>query len=262
MNDGPDPAWGEPSALVVPVSRQVRCDIGFVVARVRLLKFLHLGFLHSACVSAYECALAVPRGSAASAQAPPLVVSIGEPESGNGAIALPLRWDADWGSGRPGQVLDAELAFSAVAGSTAVRFDGMFRLPGAHHGGRAGKELAQTRAAVCGAESLLTQVAEALIRDSEAEATRRPAWRWIRPDSPDGPDPRLAPHTLMRNEPRLGAPQSDDRQVRDPTQQPSEFDRGDRRPWRREVDRLQGELREVTWREVEHYRRWPRFRIA
>jgi len=197
MNVGPDPAWDEPSALVVPVSRQVRCDIGFVVARVRLLKFLHLGFLHSACVSAYECALAVPRGSAASAQAPPLVVSIGEPESGNGAIALPLRWDADWGSGRPGQVLDAELAFSAVAGSTAVRFDGMFRLPGAHYGGRAKDELAQTRAAVSGAESLLTQVAEALIRDSEAEATRRPAWRWIRPDSPDGPDPRLAPHRRL-----------------------------------------------------------------
>jgi hypothetical protein len=50
--------------------------------------------------------------------------------------------------------------------------------------------------------------------------------------------------------------------VRDLTQPLSERDWGDRRAWRREVDRLQGELREVTRREVEHYRHWPRFRVA
>jgi hypothetical protein len=168
MRDGPDAAWDQLSSSVVPVSRQVRCDIGFVLARVRLLKLLHLGFLHSACVAAYESALVMHHGRAARRPAP-LVVTITEPEPGIGTVAVPLRWAVDPRSGGLGRVADAELGFTVIGSSTVARFDGTFRLPAPHHATRAEHVLV----AVSCADSLLARVAAALSWDDEPMAGLR-----------------------------------------------------------------------------------------
>jgi hypothetical protein len=155
---------GEHSAPAVPVGREVRCEIGFVAARVRLLSLLHVGFLHVACALAYESALAVHYGRARSRLVPAPLVSVGEPAPERAAVTVPVRCTADDGSGRLDRVLEAELAFRAMAGSTAIRFDGVFRLPGVGgHIERAGNIVALPRAADSGAEFLLTQITEALI---------------------------------------------------------------------------------------------------
>lgn len=187
MKNDPDPAWDELFSPVVPVSRQVCCEVGFVVARVRLLKLLHLGFLHSACVIAYESALLMQHGRASGRLAP--MASIGEPEAGQVAVTVPLR-GADLGSGQFGLVLQAALAFRAMAASTVVRFDGAFRLPTARQTEHAENMFGQVRAAESGAEALLSLVAEALLRDDEAQVASRPGWRWV--TTGGSPDPRLA----------------------------------------------------------------------
>jgi hypothetical protein len=187
METGPELPWNELSAPAVPVSREVRCEIGFVAARLRLLKLIQTGFLHSACALACQSALADYHGRAPRRLARPPSVSIAEPESAPGVVAVPLCWGTDLGSSRPSRVLEAELAFRAAAGSTAVRIDGVFRLPAPHHASPAEDAVAAARAAQSGAESLLTHVAKALLSAGRPDPAPRPGWRWITPDSLDLP---------------------------------------------------------------------------
>jgi hypothetical protein len=70
--------------------------------------------------------------------------------------------------------------FSAAARSTAVRFDGVFRLPVARQHEQAGQVLTRIGAAESGAGHLLNQVAETLISDDAAEALW-PAGRQLPP---------------------------------------------------------------------------------
>jgi len=187
METGPDLPRDEPSGPAVPVSRAVRCEIGFVSARLRLLTLLHSGFLHSACSLACESALAMYHGRGPRRLTRPPAVSIGEPESGRGAVTVPVCCGTDLGSGRPGRVLDAELTFLAAAGGTEIRLDGGFRLPARRPASRAAAVARATRAAQSGAESLLTFVAEALAGPDKPEPSPRPGWRWITSDSQELP---------------------------------------------------------------------------
>jgi hypothetical protein len=200
MQEGSGPARDEARspAAVVPVHREIRCEVGFVVARLRLLRLLHLGFLHWACMLACESALETPDGHLPRLLVPPrpAAVSIAEPEPGRGTVTVPLRWHADRGSGPFDRLLDASLAFTARTDVTAVTFDGVFRLLTAHDLEPAENVLALIAAAESCAESLLTTVAEALIRDYPAENSYRPGWRWI---TTAGQDPRLAILVLAGN---------------------------------------------------------------
>ena len=168
MKYAADPARDESSFPVVSVIREVGCEVGFVPARVRLLQLIHRGFLYAACTLAGETAIGAGQVRALRPLKPP-VVSIGEPESGSGMVTVPLRWAADCGPGRLGLLLDAELAFIAMIGSTTARFDGVFRFPAAPYAGRLADALTRTRAAESAAELLLTRVRGALIRGAEAE---------------------------------------------------------------------------------------------
>ncbi len=175
MKDGLEPVWDELSSPAVAVSSEASSEVGFVAARVRLLRLLHAGFLHSACALAYHSAVAAHAGRAVPRMTP--LATIAEPQASRAGVIVPLRCDIDFGSGRIGPVLEAELAFRPMTGSTAVRFDGVFRFPAADRAERAEDVREWIRAAQSGAESLLSQLAEALTFEGEAEALNRPGWR-------------------------------------------------------------------------------------
>jgi hypothetical protein len=157
------------------ITRALACEVRFVAARVRLVSLLQHGYLHLACESAYESGLAGLPDHAQRSQLPPRLdmVSIAEPESGQGTVTLPLRWLARVAD-RSLRVLDAKLSFAAREGSTSVRLDGFFRLPAPPAGSVAVSGLAQFGAAAACAESLLEQLAEALSWADDTGQARRP----------------------------------------------------------------------------------------
>lgn len=116
------------------VSHRAVLAISFQQARTRLQNLTHGGWLSSASEDAYSDGLAAPIrvgpfGSVLGASK--LVkVSLLEPVSRGGAVALPLRWEATGVTGRLFPMLDADLSLAPTgAWRTVMTLDGAYRPP-------------------------------------------------------------------------------------------------------------------------------------
>jgi hypothetical protein len=150
----------------VKISCQRAADTRFVASRVRLLSLIHSGSLVADSKDAYARGIAV-LGRAREARPVPAGlagVRMMDPEAWPGAVVLPFRWEAEDLTGTRQAVLDADLTVRpARGGRTALRLDGLFRLPFARTGPARDTGISVLRlAAGAIADNLLTAVAESL----------------------------------------------------------------------------------------------------
>jgi hypothetical protein len=166
-------AWPVGSGIspTVKFSCERLADSRFVAARVRLLSLMHNGSLIPESKDAYARGIGV-LGRAPEAGPVPgglAGVRMMDPEAWPGAVVLPLQWEAEDLTGTPQTVLDADLTVRPARGDrTALRLDGLFRLPFARTGPARDTGISVLRlAAGTTADSLLTAVAESLASPSQ-----------------------------------------------------------------------------------------------
>jgi hypothetical protein len=164
----------------------------FEVAAARLAHFVNRGALRTASEAAYKGGLVAGlrvgpfggvRGLSKLVQ-----VRFAEPVRRDGALTMPLRWEANGTAGELFPVLDGDLTLTDDGdGQTRVRLDGSYRPPF----GRAGAALdraVMSRIAAATIESLVESVADA-VADPVPELKpggETAVWWWPEPEPEPG----------------------------------------------------------------------------
>jgi hypothetical protein len=161
----------------VRASRRHRADVRFLAAQVRLINLIQNGSLIAASRDAYAHGLAA-LGRRPSAR-PPLHalarISLAEPETGDAAVRLPLRWSAATAAGLPLIVLEGDLTMAPLrSGRTVLGLDAGFRLPFVITRPSEDVTALVERAAAAALRLLLTQFAASLSSTTTSAVNSRP----------------------------------------------------------------------------------------